>query len=197
MAMNAQSFSLFLSLAIAVAVAPILSANPTEPGTYRHWNGDIDQVVVNRPFRADDYQDIQVEPLDITRTAVPERTGESRAATIALLPSLKPAFMDGLQKNLRRRPPVSGSARKVFIIRVHLTKADPGTRSPQFGDVQANAAKLAVSGEVIDPATNLVLIEFKQERWAGLVSIGKTSTQLLEEAARMIGTDLAHLISAF
>ena len=65
--MNARSFSLLLSLVTAFAIVPILSANPTEPGTYRHWKGEIDQVVVNRPFRADDYQDIQVEPLDITR----------------------------------------------------------------------------------------------------------------------------------
>ncbi len=32
---------------------------------------------------------------------------------------------------------------------------------------------------------------------AGLISIDKTSGQLLEEAARMIGTDVAHLTSAF
>lgn len=182
---------------MALAIAPTVSANSTEPGTYRHWKGEIDHVVVNRSFRADDYQDIQVEPLDITRTVVPERKGESRPATIALLPSLKPAFMDGLQKNLRRRTPASGAAGKVLVIRVHLTKADPGTRSPEFGDVKANAAKLAVSGEVIDPAANLVLIQFTQERWSGVITIGKTSAQLLEDAARMIGVDVAHLISAF
>lgn len=197
MIVNAQSCSLFLSLAMTVALAPRLSAASTETGTYRNWDGEIDQVVVNRSFRADDYRDIQVEPFDITKTAVPERKGESRPATIALLPSLKAPFMEGLQKNLRRRTPVSGSTGKVLVIRVHLTKADPGTRSPQFGDVKANAAKLAVSGEIIDPASNLVLIEFKQERWAGMISIGKTSAQLLEEAARIIGTDVAHLISAF
>ena len=128
---------------------------------------------------------------------VPERKGESRSATIAVFPSLKSAFMDGLQKDLRRRSPASGSAGKVLLIRVHLTKADPGTRFPQFGDFQANAAKLAVSGEVIDPATNLILIEFKQERWSGVISIGKTSAQLLQEAARLIGSDVAHMISEF
>lgn len=50
---------------------------------------------------------------------------------------------------------------------------------------------------MIDPAANVVLIEFKQERWSGVISVGKTSAQLFEEAARMIGTAVAHLISAF
>jgi len=197
MPMNARNLCRLLSSVMALAIATTLSADPTAPGTYRHWDGEIDQVVVNRAFRADDYQDIHVEPLDITKTAVPDRKGESRPATLALLPSLKPAFMDGLQKNLRRRTPASSAAGKVLVIRVRLTKADPGTRSPEFGDIKANAAKLAVSGEVIDPASNLILIQFQQERWAGVISIGKTSGQLLEEAARMIGTDVAHLISAF
>ncbi len=61
---------------------------------------------------------------------------------------------------------------------VHEPEARPGARSTQFGDFQANAAKLAVSGEVIDPAANLILIEFKQELWAGVISIGKTSAQM-------------------
>ncbi|HEY2344064.1 MAG TPA: hypothetical protein VGH90_13565 [Chthoniobacteraceae bacterium] len=195
--MNALNLFRLFSSVMALAIAPTLSADPTAPGEYRHWDGDIDQVVIYRAFRADDYQEIHVEPLDITKTAVPDRKGESRPATLALLPSLKPAFMEGLQKNLRRRTPTSGAAGKVLVIRVRLTKADPGTRSPEFGDIQANAAKLAVSGEVIDPATNLILIQFQQERWAGVISIGKTSAQLLEEAARTIGTDVGHLISAF
>ncbi|MEO5717378.1 MAG: hypothetical protein ABIR29_02275 [Chthoniobacterales bacterium] len=195
--MNARSFCLLLSVVLAIGTTSVLFAAPAEPGTYRNWKGEIDEVVVNRPFRADDYQDIVVEPLDITKVTVPQRKGESRPATIALLPSLKTAFMDGLQKNLRRRTPVSRAAGKALVIRVHLTKADPGTRNPDFGDFQANAAKLAVSGEVIDPASNLVLIQFKQQRWSGVVSIGKTSAQLLEDAARMIGTDVAHLISAY
>ena len=195
--MNARRFSVLLSLMIVVATAPRLAAAPTAPGAYRNWRGEIDQVVVNHSFRADDYQDIQVDPLDITNVTVPERKGESRPATIAVLPSLKSAFMDGLQKDLRRRKPASGSAGKVLLIRVHLTKADPGTRFPQLGDFKANSAKLAVSGEVIDPAANLILVEFKQERWSGVVSIGKTSAQLLQDAARLIGTDVAHLISEF
>ena len=195
--MNARRFSVLLSFVIAVATAPRLAAAPTAPGAYRNWRGEIDQVVVNHSFRADDYQDIQVDPLDITNVTVPERKGESRPATIAVLPSLKSAFMDGLQKDLRRRKPASGSAGKVLLIRVHLTKADPGTRFPQLGDFKANSAKLAVSGEVIDPAANLILVEFKQERWSGVVSIGKTSAQLLQDAARLIGTDVAHLISEF
>ncbi|MGI8891733.1 MAG: hypothetical protein ACR2G0_13245 [Chthoniobacterales bacterium] len=195
--MNIWRFSLLSLLAIVLAAAPNSSAAPTEPGTYRGWGGEIDCVVINRTFRADDYQDIVVEPLDITKVAVPERKGESPAEVFAVLPSLKPAFLVSLQKNLRRRTPMPGATGKALIIRVRVTKADPGTRSPKFGDVKANAAKLEVSGEVIDPATSLILVQFTQERWSGLITIGKTSGQLLRDAAGLIGEDVGHLISAF
>lgn len=195
--MNVRSFLLLFLSALAIATAPKLAAAPTEPGVYWKWDGEIDEVAVKRSFRADDFQDIQVEPLDIANVAVPERPGESRPATIAALPSLKPAFMDGLQKNLRRRSQGSAPVPRVLLIRVHITKADPGTRSPQFGDVKGNAAKLAVHGEVIDRATNQTLIEFKQERWFGIISIGKSSAELLGEAARLIGADVARLINAY
>src|SRR6476660_9779279 len=83
MPMNARNLCRLLSSVMALAITTTLSADPTAPGTYRHWDGEIDQVVVNRAFRADDYQDIHVEPLDITKTAVPDRKGESRPATLA------------------------------------------------------------------------------------------------------------------
>ncbi len=194
--MNPLRFSLLFSLVMTARTMSLPAAPPMTPGSYRDWNGKIDEVVVKRSFRADDYADIQVAPLDITKVTVPERKGESRAAIEALLPSLKPAFMEGLQKNLRRRTKASASG-KVLLIRVHLTKADPGTRSPGFGDFKGHAAKLAVRGEVIDRATHRTLIEFKQERWAGLGSITKNAGQLFDEAARAIGADVARLISAF
>lgn len=173
------------------------AAAPTEPGTYRDWKGEIDEVVVNCAFRADDYQDIQVEPLDVAKVTVLERPGESRAAIEAILPSLKSAFMEGLKKELRPRAPASGAVAKELLIRVRLTKADPGWRSTRFGDFHAKAAKLAVSGEVIDRASNRTLLQFQQERWAGLASVEKNSAQLFEEAARRIGADVALLISAY
>ena len=49
----------------------------------------------------------------------------------------------------------------------------------------------------MDQTTNRTLIVFKQGRWSGVVRIGKTSSQLLADAARLIGHDVAELISAF
>ncbi|MBA3350933.1 MAG: hypothetical protein H0U23_00655 [Blastocatellia bacterium] len=195
--MNSRRFSLLLAFVLACPAASILHAAPTQPGTYQKWKGEIDEVVVRIPFRADDFQDIQVEPFDLTRVAVPERQGESGPAVAAGLPALKPAFMEGLQSNLRRRTPASGAPARALVVRIHVVKADPGTRFPAFGDLKANAAKLAVTGELVDPTTNRTLIVFKQERWSGVVTIGKNSSQLLADAARLIGHDVAELISAF
>lgn len=193
--MNARTLFLLISIA-GIATGSALSADRETPLTHRRWKGDIDEVLVHRSFQADDYQDIQVEPLDVRNVEVPERKGESRREVAQLLPSLKAAFMEGLQKNLRGRGQAAASG-KVLLIRVHLVKADPGTRSPRLGDFKGHAAKLAVRGEVIDRGTGRVLLEFKQERWAGLGTITKNAGQLFDEAARMIGGDVARLISSF
>lgn len=195
--MNSRRFSLLLWFVLACPGASILQAAPIQPGSYQKWKGEIDEVVVRVPFRADDFQDIQVEPFDLTRVAVPERQGESGPAVAAGLPALKPAFMEGLQTNLRRRTPASGAHARALVVRIHVVKADPGTRFPAFGDLQANAAKLAVRGELVDATTNRTLVAFKQERWSGVVRIGKTSSQLLADAARLLGHDVAELVSAF
>ncbi|MDQ3545365.1 MAG: hypothetical protein M3429_02425, partial [Verrucomicrobiota bacterium] len=100
--MNVRRLSLFFSLAMALPTASALADTPTAPGTYQNWKGEIDEVVVQVPFRADDFRDILVEPFDLTRVAVPERQGESRPAVVAGLPGLKSAFMEGLQSHLRR-----------------------------------------------------------------------------------------------
>lgn len=195
--MNACRLFLLSSLVIVLFLAPTSSAALTEPATYRNWDGDVDWVIVNRAFRADDYQEIIVEPLDLSKVVVPEGKGENPAAILALLPSLKPAFLKGMQENLRRREPLSGAPQKALVIRVRLTKADPGTRAPAFGDIKANAAKLEVSGDVIDLASGTVFVSFQQERWSGLITIGKNSGQLLQDAAALIGADIGRLISSF
>ncbi len=196
--MNPRLFSLLLLWFVLVyPAASFLHAAPTQPGTYQKWNGEIDEVIVRVPFRADDFRDILVEPFDLTRVAVPERQGESGKAVAAGLPALKPAFMEELQSNLRRRTPASGAPARALVVRIHVVKADPGTRFPAFGDLQANSAKLAVRGELVDRTTNRTLLLFKQERWSGVVTIGKNSNQLLADAARLIGHDVAELISAF
>ncbi|MEO7165835.1 MAG: hypothetical protein ABI787_03000 [Spartobacteria bacterium] len=195
--MNSRRISFLLWFVLACPAASIIHAAPTQPGIYQKWNGEIDEVTVRAPFRADDFQDILVEPFDLTKVAVPQRQGESGPAVAAGLTSLKPAFMEELRQNLRRRTPPSGAPARALVVRIHVVKADPGTRFPAFGDLQANSARLTVRGELVDRATNRTLVAFKHTRWSGVVTIGKNSSQLLADSARLIGHDVAELISAF
>ena len=193
--MNTRNRSLFLSIAIAVLTVPILNATPA-PGAYWKWRGEIDQVLVNQTFRADDYRGIEMAALDVSDAKVPVRGGESQSAVLDFLPSLKPAFMSGLQKTLQRDAPDSKTGGDLLLVRMRVTKADPGTRIPQFWNMKDSAARLAVTGEVIDPATNQTLLAFRQERWVGMMETGQSSEELLKRVAQMIGADLARLISS-
>jgi hypothetical protein len=60
----------FLAVAFLLAIIafPVASATAspaaTAPGGHRDWNGEIDKVVIIKPFRADSYRDIFVRALE-------------------------------------------------------------------------------------------------------------------------------------
>jgi hypothetical protein len=43
----------------------------TAPGTYRDWNGDIDEVTILQPFNAANYHAIAVESFDTAGVPLP------------------------------------------------------------------------------------------------------------------------------
>ena len=75
----------------------------TTPGVYRDWNGDIDEVTILQPFRLDTYNDIAVESFDVTGLRLPNPKENTHAAVQAAISSLKPAFIEGFMKDLRRK----------------------------------------------------------------------------------------------
>ena len=68
----ARNFALFYFLLGSLSFALPTEAGAagkaaTAPGTYRDWDGDIDEVTIFQTFRADSYNDIVVESFDSTR----------------------------------------------------------------------------------------------------------------------------------
>ena len=115
--MIARNFALFcflpgvLTLAL-LADAAAASKGTTMPGTYRNWNGDMDEVTIVQPFRLDTYNDIAVESFDIAGATLPNPKENTYEAVRSALNSIKPAFIEGFQKNLRRKPGGEPGARQ-------------------------------------------------------------------------------------
>jgi hypothetical protein len=186
---------------VLFANAAAASKGTTTPGSYHDWNGDIDEVTILQPLHLDSYNDIAVEAFDVTKVPLPNPKENTYEAVRAALNSLKPAFLEGFQKNLRRKPGGQNSVRgkgQTLVVLVRLTKADPGSQAARYwGGFGAGAVKIEMTGEFVDAASRRVLVRFKQERRSGFGIFGGAYGELFARTARQIGGDVADLLNAF
>ncbi len=188
----------FLIVAVAL-LAQTLSAFAavTIAGTYRNWNGEIDEVTIVQPFRAALYNQIAVEPLDTAGVTLPDRNDNTYPAVQSALRMIKPAFMKGLEKKLRRKAGTN-VGRDTLVIRARLTKVDPGSQAARYwAGFGAGAVKIAMTGEIIDASSQKTLVRFKQERRSAIGWFGGGYGDLFARTARQIGGDIASLVNAF
>lgn len=203
--MIARNFAVFCfvlgSLTLALRDDAVASKGSTTPGTYRDWDGDIDEVTILQPFQLDAYNDIAVESFDISHVPMPNPKENTYAAVQAALGTIKPAFIEGFQQKLRQKPGGANPARgkgKTLVIVVRLTKVDPGSQAARyFGGFGAGAVKIEMTGDIVDAASRKVLIRFKQERRSGVGAFGGAYGELFLRTARQIGGDIAELLNAF
>lgn len=205
--MIARNFALFcflpgvLTLAL-LGDAAAASKGTTTPGTYRNWGGDLDEVTIVQPFRLDTYNDIAVESFDVAGVPLPNPKENTYAAVQSALGSIKPAFIEGFLKNLRRKPGLANTLRgkgETLVIRARLTKLDPGSQAARFwaGGLGAGSVKIEMTGEVIDARSRKTLVRFRQERRSGFGAFGGGYGELFARTARQIGGDVAELLNAF
>jgi hypothetical protein len=174
----------------------------TAPGTYRDWNGDIDEVTILQTFRADSYNDIVVESFDSTGVKLPDPRDNTYQAVQSAIRLVKPAFIEGLQAKLRHKLADAGyvprGKGRGLVIRARLIKLDPGSQAARyFAGFGAGAVKVAMTGEIVDAASGKVLVRFRQERRSGFGAFGGGYGALFVRTARQIGGDVAGLINAF
>jgi hypothetical protein len=187
---------LFFAVATFVSSVAVAASAPTAPGTYRDWH-DVDEVTIVRPFNASAYSQIAVESFDSVGVRLPDPNDNTYRAVLLALRTMKPAFMDGVARNAKRKAGVTGSA-KTLVIRTRLTKVDPGSQAARYVvGFGAGAVKIAIAGEIIDGASGKVLVRFVQERRSGFGWFGGGYAALFERTARQLGGDVAELINAF
>lgn len=170
----------------------------TAPGTYRDWNGEIDEVTILQPFNAASFEAIAVESFDTSAVKLPDPRDNTYPAVLAAMRMIKPAFMDGLQQNARRKVGAARGGRGTLIIRARMTKLDPGSRAARyFAGFGAGAVKIEMIGEIVDGTSKKVLVRFKQERRSAFGAFGGGYEELFTRTARQIGGDIATLVNAF
>jgi len=204
--MIARKFALFCFVLGTLTLVPhdeagAASKGTTTPGTYRDWNGEIDEVTILQAFRLDVYNDIAVESFDVSRVPLPNPKENTYGAVQSSLSTVKPAFLEGFQQKLRRKPGETRTARgkgQTLVVLVRLTKLDPGSQAARYwGGFGAAAVKLQMTGEIVDASSRKALVRFTQERRSGFGAFGGSYGELFIRTARQIGGDIADLLNAF
>lgn len=205
---NAVSLTLFALAVLVLATGPLAARtrkSPTEPGTYRDWKDEIDRVEILEPFRLDDYDLVVVEPLDGSKTELPEPDDNAFAPVKSALAHATSPYVAGLDDRIGARIEIVEASRdevepgkRKLILRGRIEKMDPGSQAARYWvGFGAGAARTEISGELFDPESGKVLVKFNQERRSGVGEFGGDYEELMDRNLAQIGGDVAFLLAAF
>lgn len=173
-----------------------------EPGKYSGWNDEIDELEVAETFKLADYSKVVIEPFDTGSTPLPAKDDNTYGPVQEILKAPAGPFTEGLAGALGQKVAVSegkgGKSAGTLLVRSKVLTLDPGSRAARYwAGFGAGAARVEVSGEVVDAATGKVLLRYKQERRSGVGVAGGDYVKLMERNLRKLGEDVALILNAF
>ena len=196
-----------LLLLLAVAIAAPMQARgkksaSTEPGKYKEWGPDIDEIEIVKSFKLADYKDIEVEPFDTEGVKLPDKDDNSYDSARRALTDSTEDFAAGLNGLLDQKVYLAGAKPSktggTLLIRAKVTVMDPGSRAARYwAGFGAGAARSEISGEIVDAKTGEVLIRFTQQRRSGVGVYGGDYQELMQRNLNTIGEDVAHMLREF
>ena len=209
--MRSRAISLLLVAIALFTIAPSLQARgrkkaaSTEPGTYKEWGPDIDEIEILKSFKAADYDRVVVLPFDTSATPLPDKSDRSYDTIKSALASYSSALVEGLKPELKAKLEVEQADKapktaKTLIIRGKVDEINPGSRAGRYlAGYGAGAAGNKMSGEIVDAKSGHVLAKFTQSRRSGgtFKFGGGSDSQVMRDSIHAIGQDIAHLIDAF
>lgn len=196
----------FVSLLLVVAMAvPMFArgkkAASTEPGNYKEWGPNIDELEIVKKFHTADYKNIVVQPFATADVKMPEKSDNSYKPVQDVLASATETLVSGLRKETDRNVSIAEkapTAGDTLIIRGKIVEINPGSRAARyFAGFGAGAAGAKVQGEIVDAKTKQVLARFTQERRSGTGAAGGGYEDLLNRDLKTIGGDVGRMLKEF
>lgn len=196
----------FVSLLLVVVMAVPLFArgkksSSTEPGSYKEWGPNIDEIEIVKKFHTADYKNIVVEPFKTADVKMPEKEDNSYKPVSNVLASATETLVSGLRTESDRTVSISEKVPKssdTLIVRGKLLEINPGSRAARyFAGFGAGAAGAKIEGEVVDAKTGEVLVKFTQERRSGTGAGGGGYEDLLNRDLKTIGGDIGRMLKEF
>ncbi len=204
-----RSRGLLVSVLVLALVVPTLYARgkpaPTQPGKYKEWGQDIDEIEIVKTFKTADYDRIVVLPFDTSATPLPDKSDKSYDTIKAVLSSYTFTLVEAFKTELKTKATVEQAdqapkAAKTLIVRGKVEAMSPGSRAKRYiAGYGAGAAGSKASGEIVDAKSGEVLARFTQERRSGgtFKFGGGSDMDVMRDSIHATGKDIAHILDAF
>jgi hypothetical protein len=199
-----------LSILVLLVAVPGLYARgkkaaPTDPGTYKEWGPDIDQIEIVKTFKISDYDKIVVQPFDTSKTPLPDKKEKWYGTLKSALAAYTEWFVEAFPKELKAKADVaqatsSPKGARTLIIRGVVDDLDPGSRAGRyFGGFGAGSASTKLSLDIVDARSGKVLARVTQARrsagtWKGG---GGSDLDVMRDSVHAVAKDIAHMLDAF
>lgn len=196
-----------LATALLVAASAARAGDPVTVGKHEGWN-DMTQVEILQVFKISGYRAIVVLPVETQGAELPE--GDNTAGAVAKAKGdLTANFVKGLQSEVPKGMAVAtGTAggAGTLIVKTKLVKLTPGSQAARMflgvAGQAAGAARVTMSGEIIDAGTKKVLFRFEQQRSSGagaggLIQTSNPYVRLLAQSTNEIGEDVGGALGKF
>lgn len=196
--------SMVMLLMLLVAAMPAAArgkkkSSSTEPGTYKSWGPDIDELEIVKTFELDDYKEVVVAPLETDDVKLPEKDDNTYEPVKKVLASVTEGLVQGLRGSVDQKVSIASSAKSgALLVRGRVIELDPGSKAARYwAGFGAGAARAKIEGEIVDAKTKQVLARFTQERRSGVGMMGGDYQELMQRNLNAIGEDIANLLKAF
>ncbi len=181
---------------LAAPAAQAQKGGGTKPGRYTDFH-DVDEVTIVQPFQARNYNRIVVQRLNTANAPLPKPDDNSYADVKAALANAMTPFTQGVREKAGMQVQTGSGGAGALVVRARVLKSDPGSQAARYwASFGAGAAKVSISGEIVDGGTGKVLARFTQERRSGFGLFGGGYRELLDRTLKQIGGDVAGLIRA-
>jgi uncharacterized protein DUF4410 len=204
--MRKRTIGVLLALLV---IAPLVQARGKapvlEPGKYKEWGEDIDQIEIVKPFSIARYEQVIVQRFDTSKAPLPDPNAKWYSTLKLMLAGYTEAFTESFQKELKAKPRVlvldqAPASPKTLIVRGVVEELDPGTRGGRLiAGYGAGAAYTRLYVEIVDAASGEILVRLTQaRRSAGTFRFGGGSDiEVMRDSIHAMGKDIAHVLYAF
>lgn len=200
-AMRFVCLMLCFALLAVPAMARKKAAGSTEPGKYKEWGPDIDEIEIKKSFKLSDYTRIVVEPFDTDAVELPKKDDNTYEPVKKVLATSAEGFVSGLKGSVDQKVMIdekAGKAAGTLVVRGKVLEMDPGSKAARYwGGFGAGAARAKIQADVVDASSGAVLLTFTQERRSGVGVMGGDYVELMNRNLNSIGEDVAKMLKMF